>query len=117
MNNRVHTLRKELLLSQKEFAEKIGLKQNAVSYMEKNGGTITEQNIKIICSQFNVNEVWLRTGSGKMFISDEKKYKEFFSVFSDLDPPLQDYLLETAKDLLKAQSKLKPNINQTREGE
>ncbi len=106
MNNRIRELRKALNLSQKEFAQKIGLKQNAISYMEKDGSTITEQNIKIICSQFNVNENWLRTGFEKMFIENEKKQKEFFYIFDKLSPVLQDYLIKTAKDLLEAQSKL-----------
>ena len=35
MNDRIRELRKTLELSQKEFAQKIGLKQNAISYMEK----------------------------------------------------------------------------------
>ena len=47
MNNRIRELRKSLDLSQKRFAEKIGLKQNAVSYMEKSGATVTEHVIKI----------------------------------------------------------------------
>lgn len=111
MNNRIRELRKALDLSQKEFAEKIGLKQNAISYMEKNGFTITEQNIKVICSQFNVNENWLRTGSGKMFLENEKKQKEFFDIFDELSPVLQDYLIKTAKDLLDTQSKMQTNGN------
>ena len=106
MNNRIRELRKSLNLSQKEFAEKIGLKQNAISYMEKSGATVTEQNIKAVCSQFNVNESWLRTGAGKMFIENEKKQKEFFDIFDELSPILQDYLIKTAKDLLDAQSKM-----------
>ena len=55
MNTRIRKLRKELGLSQRELAEKIGLKQNAISYMEKNGATVTDQNIKAICSQCKVN--------------------------------------------------------------
>lgn len=47
MNNRIRELRKTLNLSQREFAEKIGLKQNAISYMEKSRATVTEQNIKL----------------------------------------------------------------------
>lgn len=35
MNDRIRELRKTLRLTQKEFAQKIGLKQNAISYMEK----------------------------------------------------------------------------------
>ena len=113
MNNRIRELRKALDLSQKEFAEKIGLKQNTISYMEKNGFTITEQNIKVICSQFNVNENWLRTGSGKMFLENEKKQKEFFDIFDELSPVLQDYLIKTAKDLLDTQAKMQTDGNKT----
>lgn len=106
MNGRIRELRKKLELSQKEFAQKIGLKQNAISYMEKSGATVTEQNIKAICSQFSVNEDWLRTGCGKMFIENEKKQKEFFDIFDQLSPVLQDYLIKTAKDLLETQAKM-----------
>lgn len=106
MNKRIRELRKTLGLSQKGFADKIGLKQNAISYMEKDGSTVTEQNIKAICSQFSVNENWLRTGDGKMFLENEKKQREFFDIFDELLPALQDYLIKTAKDLLETQSKI-----------
>lgn len=106
MNKRIRELRKALTLSQKEFAEKIGLKQNAISYMEKDGSTVTEQNIKTICAQFSVNEIWLRTGNGKMFLESDKKQREFFDIFDGLSPILQDYLIKTAKELLETQSKL-----------
>lgn len=113
MNSRIRELRKSLKLSQREFAEKIGLKQNAISYMEKNGSTVTEQNIKTICSQFSVNEDWLRTGSGKMLLENKKKQKEFFDVFDELSPILQDYLIKTAKELLDTQLKLQSNNDDT----
>ncbi len=106
MNDRIRELRKTLELSQKEFAQKIGLKQNAISYMEKSGATVTEQNVKAICSQFSVNESWLRTGSGKMFLENEKKQREFFDIFDQLSPALQDYLIRTARDLLDTQTKI-----------
>lgn len=106
MNSRIRELRKELGLTQKEFAEQIGLRQNAISYMEKNGSTVTKQNVMAICSRFNVNEAWLRTGIGKMFLEEEKKQKEFFDIFNDLSPALQDYLIRTARDLLDTQSKI-----------
>lgn len=106
MNGRIRELRKVLELSQKEFAQKIGLKQNAISYMEKSGATVTEQNIKAICTQFSVSEHWLRTGCGKMFLENEKKQREFFDIFDQLSPALQDYLIKTAKDLLETQAKI-----------
>ena len=106
MNRRIRELRKTLNLNQKDFAEKIGLKQNAISHIEHIGSTVTEQNIKAICFQFNVNEQWLRTGSGPMFLENNKKQKDFFEIFNKLSPVLQDYLIRTAKDLLDTQSKM-----------
>ena len=106
MNTRIRELRKALDLSQKEFADKIGLKQNAISYMERGGSAVTEQNIKVICSQFSVNENWLRTGTGHMFIENDRKQKEFFAIFYELSPDLQDHLIRTAKDLLETQAKM-----------
>lgn len=66
-NNRMKTLRKHLNLNQAEFGQKIGLKNGAISWMEKEGNTITKQNIKIICDTFNVSEDWLLNGEGEMF--------------------------------------------------
>ena len=106
MNHRIREVRQALELSQKEFAEQIGLKQNAISHMEKSGSTVTEQNIRAICARFSVNEHWLRTGSGTMFLEKERRQKEFFELFDALSPVLQDYLIQTAKALLEAQSKM-----------
>lgn len=107
MNKRIREIRKMLQLSQKEFANKIGLKQTSISTMEKEGSAITEQTIKTICIQFSVNEEWLRSGEGKPFHENKKREKEFFEVFDKLTPVLQDYLIKTAKDLLEIQSKIK----------
>lgn len=107
MNIRIRELRKALRLTQKDFGKQIGLKQNAISNMEKKGSTVTEHNIKTICSQFSVNENWLRTGSGEMFLESEKKQKEFFEIFDELSPTLQDYLIKIARELLDTQEKLR----------
>lgn len=111
MNNRIRELRKTLGLTQKEFAQKIGLKQNAISYMEKNGATVTEQNIRAICSQFSVNENWLRAGQGEIFLGNEKRKQDFFDIFDKLSPALQDYLISTARELLETQLKMLSNDN------
>lgn len=66
-NFRIKELRKHLNLNQAEFGAKIGLKNGAISWMEKEGSTITKQNIKIICDTFGVDEKWLLTGEGEMF--------------------------------------------------
>ena len=67
MNTRVRALRDYLGLTMKEFGEKLSLSQGNVSLIESGKVNITDRNIKLICSTWNVNENWLRNGEGDMF--------------------------------------------------
>ncbi len=66
MNGRIKELRKKLGLTLEKFGERIGVKKAAVSKWE-NGDNITDQMFKSICREFNVNEEWLRNGTGEIF--------------------------------------------------
>lgn len=68
MNERIKQLRKTLDLTLKEFGEKLGVSDAAISRIEKGNRSVTEQMFKTICREFNVNENWLRTGEGEMFV-------------------------------------------------
>lgn len=74
INERVKYLRKEYFgLSQKEFAEELGMKQTSVSTFEKNGATVTEPTIKAILLKYPmVNEEWIRTGKEPMILENSK---------------------------------------------
>lgn len=72
MNERIKKLRKELNLTQREFAAKIGMKQNSIAIIES-GRNTSDQTIMAICREFNVSEEWLRTGEGEMFIHQSKE--------------------------------------------
>lgn len=67
MGERVRELRKTLGLSGEKFGEKIGLKRNSLSQIETGKNNLSEQSILAICREFNVNEEWLRYGTGEMF--------------------------------------------------
>lgn len=68
INNRIKELRKHLQINQTDFAKKLGVTQPSLSDIEKGKTqTIDERNIKLICSEFNVNEEWLRYGKGIIF--------------------------------------------------
>ena len=105
MNTRIKELRTFLGLTQKEFGSKLGFK-SSISEIENGTAPIVERTIVSICSVFNVNEEWLRTGKGAMFITEDTKLNEFFEIYSCLDKPLKDFLIECAKNLLDAQNKL-----------
>ena len=68
MNERIKELRKKLGLTLEKFGEHIGVTKMTISRIENGKNTVTEQMFKSICLEFNVNEEWLRNGSGDMFI-------------------------------------------------
>ena len=64
---RIRYLRKEVLKkTQKNFGSAIGLKPNSISDIESGKNIPTEQTLKAICREFNINEDWLRNGTGDM---------------------------------------------------
>lgn len=68
MKDRLKQLRKELGLTQQEFSDQIGIKRNTFSQYENGRNEPIDAVIKLICGKFNVNEDWLRTGEGEMFV-------------------------------------------------
>ena len=121
MNERLKDVRKALKLSQEAFAERLGMKGSSVSLLESGQRNITEQVIKSICREFNVDYIWLTTGDGEMFIdsdddiietidrimiSENEFHKNLFKTFARLD---EDELLalERIIDKFKEVSKEK----------
>jgi len=71
---RIKDLRKELNLTQQEFAEKINISRSNLGNIETNTVGITDRVRNTICNEFNISEYWLRTGDGEMFkenVSDD----------------------------------------------
>lgn len=68
MHDRIKKLRKALDLTQQKFADSLGIKQNTVASYEMGRIVPSDSTIRLICREFDVNEQWLRTGEGEMFI-------------------------------------------------
>ena len=68
IKDRIKLIRREKKITQVEFGEIIGVKGNTVTNYETGLRSPTDAVIKSICREFNVNEDWLRTGEGEMFI-------------------------------------------------
>ena len=71
VNSRIKLLRKALGLTQAAFAEKIGLKQAAIGLYENEQRNVLDRTISDICRAFDVNEEWLRHGTGEMFVEPD----------------------------------------------
>lgn len=85
MNERLKLIRKSVKLSQELFGNRLGVDKATISRLEKGVNNITNQMIKSICREFNVNEEWLRYGADKMFIEDDSTIITELSKKYDLD--------------------------------
>lgn len=73
---RIREVRKNLGLTLEKFGEKIGMKKNSVSQLENGKNSVTEQVVKAICREYNVDYMWLTTGDGEMFIDTDDDFIE-----------------------------------------
>lgn len=55
-------------VSQSAFAEALGTTRPVIANAELDRVDPSGSLIKLICTTFNVNEAWLRTGEGEMFL-------------------------------------------------
>lgn len=95
MNDRIILIRKKEGMSQKKFADQIGVSENYVWMMEKGDRIPSARTISDICREFSINEEWLRTGEGDMYIpkSRNRLLSEFFADILDAkdDDPIREY--------------------------
>lgn len=128
---RVKEVRKFRKMSMKQFGERLGVQKSAISKIEKGDRGLTEQMLKAICREFNVNEEWLRTGDGDMpqKLSEEEeiadlvsdvlengKNNEFYGIileiirtYNELSPGSQEVIKNFSK-------KLGENLSKKKEG-
>ena len=102
IQTRLKKARKDLGLTQSQFAEKLGLTQTAYNLIENGKTSLSDKHIKPICAIFGINEEWLRTGINEEF-KKNSLVKEIEDVASTLLPINQEYLLTLTKALYQKQ--------------
>lgn len=129
MNERIKELRKAVGLTQQEFADRLNINRGAIANYEIGRNEPISAIISLICKEFNVNENWLRTGEGEMFIQlpeeDEVAayvsdlleddgenplyliIKEIMHTYNEVSPKSQEILRDFSQKLLDNLSKKK----------
>ena len=116
MKDRVKTLQKTLGLTQREFADRIGMKPNTVATYEMGRSIPSDPAINNICKEFRVSEMWLRTGSGEMFLPaprdalDElieqhglpREFRSLTDKFLELRPEQREAVIEYMRSVAAA---------------
>ncbi|WP_295159215.1 helix-turn-helix transcriptional regulator [Selenomonas sp. AE3005] len=69
IGERLKAIRKVLNLNQTDFGARINLSQTTIGQYEKETRPITERVISQLIAEYNINEEYLRHGTGEMFVS------------------------------------------------
>lgn len=109
MNERIKQLREFLNLSQSEFSSKVNIGRSTLSMFESGQRDLKEIHISQICSAFNVNEEWMRTGKGEMFIAprsvsldDYAKNNKLSNMEVDIIKAYMEIDQEVRKDIISS---------------
>lgn len=68
MNERIKKVRKAKGLTQQEFADRLNIGRGTLANYEVGRNEPIDAIIALICKEFDVNDTWLRTGNGEMFM-------------------------------------------------
>jgi transcriptional regulator with XRE-family HTH domain len=106
VNQRIKQIRQALRLSQVQFSRVISLSSGYLAGVEVEKRRVNERLVKLICSSFNVNEMWLKAGEGEMFNRNpDENFTKLISLFKELDAKYQSYILKEINLLLEIQDR------------
>ena len=92
MNERIKKIRKEKKLTQQKFADMLKTSRNNIAGYEAGSRMPSDAAINNICITFNVNENWLRTGSGEMFKTIDSEVSTCIEELLSEENPLFDVI-------------------------
>lgn len=120
ISERIKILRKDILkLTQQDFSEALNMSRSNMGNIEIGRIAVTDRVISDICEKFNVNEEWLRYGTGDIFLEltkdqelaafvaeaykeDENSFKRrLLSVLSSLSEDEWKLLVDIAEKIAK----------------
>lgn len=102
MKERIKELRSKLNLTQQGFADKLSTSRSNIACYETGKNTPSDAVISLICREFNVNEDWLRTGAGEMFLPitrDDEIAKLTTDLFKEEEDSFKTRLILTLSKL------------------
>ena len=103
VNERIKHLRNHLKMSQAEFAKSIFVSNGYAADLETAKKKVNDRIIHLISLTFGVSEAWLKHGTGSMyFTTPAEKLQRLTSLFNELPPRFQDYVMTQIEQLLAA---------------
>ncbi len=114
ISERIKILRKDILkLTQQDFSEALNMSRSNMGNIEIGRIAVTDRVISDICEKFNVNEEWLRYGTGDIFLEltkDQKLAAFVAEVYKEDDNSFKRRLLSVLSSLSEDEWKLLADI-------
>jgi len=102
ISQRIKQIRETLDLSQRNFSMNLSLSHSYIAGVESGALKVNARIIKLIVSEFGVNEAWLRNGTGEMFNqSSDEKFIKLAGLFKGLSAKNQELIYQIIGVLLK----------------
>ena len=102
IGTRIKEIRKGAGLTLEKFGAKIGITAASLSTIENGKSNPSVQTVLMICREFNVNEDWLRDGTGEPFmqLSREETIAEYVGMITgghitDIEESIIKFMSET----------------------
>lgn len=112
VGERIKELRKNMLgLSMEAFASKLDLQKSAINKWEKGINNVSENMLKSICREYNVNYFWLTEGDGEPFVDLPETTLDELCVEYELDEYEKSIIFEYLKLSKEERSVIKKYIS------
>ena len=72
-------------MNQEDFGLRLNLTKNYISLIETGNRIPSDRTISDICREFNVNEDWLKNGTGDMYKEKDGSFSELLVELEDSD--------------------------------
>lgn len=66
MHERIKQIRKNLGMTQQEFADRLNVSRSNIANYENGSRAPIDAMVNLMCREFDISEAWLRTGEGEM---------------------------------------------------
>ncbi|MBQ6158030.1 MAG: helix-turn-helix transcriptional regulator [Thermoguttaceae bacterium] len=100
IRERIKEVRQTLDYGVCAFAKQLGYTHATVSTVENGKSPVTEKMIVSICAKFHVNEQWLRTGNGEMFVPKEEPQLSREEIITDFIQTILEELSEANRRIV-----------------
>lgn len=119
MKDRIKAIRKKSGLNQTEFGNRIGATQAMLTSYETGRVVPPETVLKLICKEFSVSYIWLKTGEGSMedVTGNRDTVDKLSEVYQSLPERLKtlvDVLVDMDRDWYKTIDKAFAELEQRR---